>query len=208
MAGRVSWTPAETTRCQWATCLLPPGSAVLTQHRSLAEEPRRSRTLPGAPPPARQRCQGRLASPEAAQASHPHPSPACCPLPWPQGPAGGTPLSWVWAWPLVEGAGRQGTVVLGAPPSWGSQARASSVAPEAPDFTPLSFLGEAEGLPPTWIQCWCSARTPPSPICDVVSAVSGGTPEIGEPELCPVAGRGLTARGGSVSRKGLRGERD
>ena len=31
------------------------------------------------------------------------------------------------------------------------------------DFTPLSFLGEAEGLRPSQVQCCCSARTPPSP---------------------------------------------
>ena len=117
MAGGVSWTSAEMTRCQWAACLLPPGSAVLTQHRRLAEEPRHSPTLPGAPLPAHRRCQGRLAFPEAAQASRLHPSPACCPLPRPQGPA--VPSDW---------RGRH-TAVLGLVPAPGGGSRAAGHSP-------------------------------------------------------------------------------
>lgn len=173
----MSWMPAEMTRCQWAACLLPPGSPVLTQHRRLAEEPQRSPCRPELP---HQRCQGCLAFPEAAQASHPQPSPPAdlSPGQGPEAPSdcrgrlGGIPLSWVWAQPWVEEAGLPGTALLGVTgPDLIRDPR------RPPDFIPPSFLGEAEGFPPTRMRCSCSVRTPASPIGDVVNAVSGETPQ-------------------------------
>lgn len=171
--------PAEMTRCQWATCLLPPGSPVLTQHRRLSEEPQCSPMPPGASPHC-QHCQGCLAFPEAAQASHPQPSPPAAlspgqgpevPSDW-RGRLGGIPLSWVWAQPWVEEAWLPGPALLGVTgPGLIRDPR------RPPDFIPPSFLGEAEGSPPTWMQCSCSVRTPASPIGDEVSAVSGETPQ-------------------------------
>lgn len=163
MAGGMSWMPAEMTRCQWATCLLPPGSPVLTQHRRLAEEPQRSPMPPGAPPTSAARGawpslrphrpaihnQARLLTSPPGRAQR---RPVTGEGGWEAYRCPGSGLSPGWRKPGCR-----------AQPSWGSQAQTSSVTPGGPPTSfHRAFLGRLKGSLP--LGCGVRVLSGPQPL--------------------------------------------